>query len=85
LKQNSQKKKSILVSRIFNAPIEKVWEAHTNNKMLDQWRGRLSPRKAETIKIDFKAGGYWFYAMVSPENQKHWGRMKYLSIDPNKS
>jgi uncharacterized protein YndB with AHSA1/START domain len=78
------KEKSILVSRVFNAPIEKVWEAHTDKKILDQWWGP-SPWKAETKTMDFKAGGYWLYAMVSPENQKHWGRMNYLSIDPYKS
>jgi uncharacterized protein YndB with AHSA1/START domain len=34
--------------------------------------------------MNFKAGGYWLYAMVSPEGQKHWARMNYLAIDPLK-
>ena len=33
----------------------------------------------------FKEGGKWFYAMVGPENEKHWARMNYLSITHHKS
>jgi uncharacterized protein YndB with AHSA1/START domain len=78
------KEKSILVSRVFNAPIEIVWQAHTDYKILDQWWGP-SPWKAETKTMNFAAGGYWLYAMVSPENQKQWGRMNYLAIDKYES
>ena len=48
------KEKSILVSRAFNAPTEKVWKAHTDNEILDQWWGP-SPWKAETKTINFLA------------------------------
>jgi len=78
------KEKSILVSRVFNASIEKVWQAHTDSKILDQWWGP-SPWKAETKTMNFTVGGYWLYAMVSPENQKQWGRMNYLAIDQYKT
>ena len=78
------KEKSVLVSRVFNAPIKKVWHAHTDNEILDQWWGP-SPWKAETKTINFTPGGYWLYAMVGPENQKQWGRMNYLAIDQYKS
>lgn len=75
---------SILVPRVFNAPLDKVWQAHTDNQVLDLWWGPL-PWKAETKSIDFKAGGYWLYAMVGPENQKQWGRMNYIAIEQYKS
>jgi len=78
------REKSILVSRVFNAPIEKVWQAFTDNELLDQWWGP-SPWRAETKTINFAVGGYWLYAMVSPDNQKQWGRMNYLAIDQYKS
>ena len=78
------RKKSILVSRIFDAPVEKVWQAHSQNEILDQWWGP-APWRAETKTMNFTAGGYWLYAMVSPDGQKHWGRMNYLAIDPFKS
>ena len=78
------KEKSILVSRLFIAPVEKVWKAYTNNKILDQWWGP-APWRAETKTMNFTVGGYWLYAMVGPENQKQWGRMNYLTIDQNES
>ena len=75
------KEKSIIVSREFDAPIEKVWQAYTDSTLLDQWWGP-APWRAETKKMNFKPGGYWLYAMVSPEGQKHWARMNYIAIDP---
>ncbi len=78
------KEKSILVSREFNAPVELVWRAFTESEILDQWWGP-TPWRAETKFQDFSVGGYWLYAMVGPENEKHWGRMNYLAIDTLKS
>ncbi len=78
------KAKTILVSREFNAPIELVWRAFTESELLDKWWGP-APWRAETKFQDFSVGGYWLYAMVSPENEKHWGRMNYLSINTHKN
>lgn len=74
------KEKSILVSRLFNAPAEKLWDAFTTREMLDQWWGP-APWRAETKTMNFSVGGYWLYAMVGPENQRQWGRMNYTAID----
>jgi uncharacterized protein YndB with AHSA1/START domain len=74
------KEKSVLVSRVFNAPVDKVWKAFTSGEILDQWWGP-APWRAETKTLNFALGGYWLYAMVGPENQKQWGRMNYLAID----
>ncbi len=78
------KEKSILVSRKFDAPVEDVWRAFTESQLLDQWWAP-APWRAETKSMNFAVGGYWLYAMVSPENQKHWGRMNYLDIQHHKS
>lgn len=78
------KEKSILVAREFNAPLELVWKAFTESEILDQWWGP-APWRAETKFQNFSNGGYWLYAMVGPENEKHWGRMNYISIDAHKS
>lgn len=77
------KQKSILIAREFNAPLAAVWRAFTESKLLDQWWGP-APWRAETKSMDFKVGGYWLYAMVSPENEKHWGRMNYTAITLHK-
>ncbi|MFI5203582.1 MAG: SRPBCC domain-containing protein [Flavobacteriales bacterium] len=78
------KEKSILVSREFSAPLSTVWRCYTEHELLDQWWGP-QPWRAETKSQTFKAGGFWLYAMVGPANEKHWGRMNYISIDPQKS
>jgi uncharacterized protein YndB with AHSA1/START domain len=76
--------KSILVSREFSAPIEDVWRCFTESKLLDQWWGP-APWRAETKSMDFSVGGFWLYAMVGPENEKHWARMNYLAINHHES
>jgi uncharacterized protein YndB with AHSA1/START domain len=75
---------SVLISRAFDAPIEKVWQAFTDKEMLDQWWAP-QPWRAETKAMDFRIGGYWLYAMVGPDNEKHWGRMNFTSIDKHES
>ena len=76
--------RSITVAREFEAPLAAVWRAFTESELLDQWWGP-APWRAETRVMNFSAGGYWLYAMVSPENQKHWGRMNYLAIEHHRS
>lgn len=76
--------KSILVSREFEAPLADVWRAYTEPELLDQWWGP-APWRAETKQMNFKPGGYWLYAMVGPEGEKHWARMDYMAIDHHKS
>lgn len=75
--------KCITVSREFDAALPLVWRAYTEAALLDQWWGP-APWRAETKFLDFRNGGYWLYAMVGPDGQKHWGRMNYLTIDPLK-
>ena len=50
--------KSILVSRTFSAPLEKVWLAFTESEFLEQWWAP-KPWKAETKRMNFSVGGYW--------------------------
>lgn len=74
----------IRVTREFDAPLEMVWRAYSESQLLDQWWGP-APWRAETRSLDFRAGGHWLYAMVSPEGQRHWARMNYLAIAPHTS
>lgn len=78
------KEKSIVVSREFDASVDLVWKAFTESEILDQWWGP-APWRAETKFQNFSEGGHWLYAMVSPEGEKHWGRMNYLTIETHKN
>jgi uncharacterized protein YndB with AHSA1/START domain len=77
-------RKSVTVTREFAAPVALVWRAYTESQLLDQWWGP-APWRAETTRLNFVVGGHWLYAMVGPANERHWGRMNYLAIEPQRS
>ena len=70
---------SVHVSRVFAAPRSTVWSAWTEPDLLDQWWAP-TPWKNKTIRMDFREGGQWFYAMRGPEGEAHYCINDYLSI-----
>ncbi len=74
-------KKTVFITRDFNAELSLVWDAFTKQELLDQW---LAPKpwSSKTKYMDFKVGGKRFYAMVSPEGQERWVIQEYTSITP---
>ncbi|MDD3075696.1 MAG: SRPBCC family protein [Proteiniphilum sp.] len=79
-KENS----TIYIKRDFNASLQRVWQAWTTAELLDRWWGP-EPWRAETKAMDFREGGYWLYAMVGPEGERHWGRLDYIEIKNEES
>lgn len=75
---------TITIKREFDAGLELVWEAWTTARLLDQWWGP-QPWRAETKTMNFSEGGFWHYAMVSPEGEKHWSKANYIHIEDKKS
>ncbi|WP_430402695.1 SRPBCC family protein [Fluviicola sp.] len=71
--------KTIEVKREFAAERSLVWDAYTKQEILDQWWAP-KPWKAKTKSMDFKEGGVWLYAMVSPEGEEHWAIVDYTKI-----
>lgn len=76
--------KKLTVTRMFDATSDLVWRAWTESELLDLWWAP-KPYRAETKRHEFKVGGYWLYAMISPEGEKHWARLDYLKIEAPKS
>lgn len=74
----------LIVTRKFNAPVDKVWRAWTESSLLDQWWAPR-PYKTETQSMEFKPGGKWLYIMAGPEGDKHWCKVDFETIDPQKS
>ena len=76
-----KEKKTVYITREFDADLSLVWDAFTKADLLDQW---LPPKPftAKTKYQDFKVGGKRFYAMVSPEGQERWIIQEYTSITP---
>lgn len=71
--------KTIAVKREFAAGLDLVWDAWTNPEILDLWWAP-KPYQTRTKSMDFREGGHWLYAMISPEGEKHWCRADYKKI-----
>lgn len=74
---------TVKIERSFDAPLDLVWAAWTEAELLGQWWAP-KPFRIETKSLEFKVGGAWLYAMVSPEGKKHWGLKEFKKIDPLK-
>lgn len=77
----NKEKKTVFITREFNADLSLVWDAFTKAEILDQWYAP-KPWTSKTKYMDFKVGGKRLYAMVSPEGQERWAIQEYTSITP---
>ena len=76
-------KRKIFVVREFNAPLDQIWNAWTDSKILDSWWAP-KPWKAQTKRMDFREGGSWLYCMVGPDGTQAWSKAEYTSVVPMK-
>lgn len=80
----NKENKTIHVKREFAANLDLVWDAWTKPEYLDLWWAP-KPYRTQTKSMDFREGGSWLYAMLSPENVAHWCRADYQKIENKKS
>lgn len=71
--------REIIISRVFDAPPELVWEAWTNPKHIVQWWG---PNGFTTTigSMDLRVGGEWKYMMVGPDGTRYPNHMLYKEV-----
>jgi len=79
--------KKIIISRVFNAPREAVWKAWTDPETIKKWWGPEG-FTAPSIKVDFRVGGKYIFAMKGPAGSE-WDKVMYSAgvfkeIDPRK-
>ena len=74
-------KNLITVEREFAARRPLVWDCHTKRELLDRWFAP-TPLTTKTKHMEFKAGGYWHYAMTTPDGQVFWNRLDYETVNP---
>lgn len=69
----------LILTRMFDAPRELVFETFTSCEHLNNWWG---PREwpLSYCKIDFNEGGKWQYCMRGPDGQESWGLCVYKTI-----
>lgn len=78
MKANSNE---LMITRIFEAPRDLVWQAWTDPALVVRWWG---PKVLTTpvAKIDLHVGGKYLYVMRSPEGEDFWGTGVYREIVP---
>lgn len=73
----------IYLTRIYNAPVEKVWNAWVDPQQVSQWWG---PRgfSLTTKRKDVRSGGDWLYTMHGPDGIDYPNHTKFLEVEPHK-
>ncbi len=71
----------ILITRVFDAPRQRVFEAWTQTGHLARWFG---PRDftAPVIEADVRRGGAWRICIRSPEGTEYWMHGVYREVAP---
>ena len=71
----------LVLTRIFNASREKVWEAWTNPEQLKKWWGPKDFTAPE-ITSDLQKGGVYLYCVQAPNGQKIYITGVFKEIKP---
>ncbi len=74
-------KNELTITRLFDAPREKVWKAWTDPKAVKKWWG---PKyfTAPVSKIDLRVGGKYLSCMRGPDGKDYWSTGVYREIVP---
>jgi len=71
----------VKVERLFQAPIEKLWQAWSHGELIEQWWGPEGYSCPEA-KVDFRQGGKYLLAMQAPDRKISWSGGVYKEIIP---
>jgi uncharacterized protein YndB with AHSA1/START domain len=71
----------ITITRIYDAPLQAVWEAWTVPEEVAQWWG---PRgfTITTHSRNLRTGGHWHYTMHGPDGTDYENTTQYLDVVP---
>jgi uncharacterized protein YndB with AHSA1/START domain len=71
--------REIVITRVFDAPREVVWDAWTNPKQVVKWWG---PRGFTTTirEMDVRPGGAWIHTLHGPDGANYPGKSVFLEV-----
>jgi uncharacterized protein YndB with AHSA1/START domain len=74
--------RELVLTRLINAPREKVYRAWTDPALLKQW---FAPKPYTTpiVEIDVRPGGSAYFVMRGPDGKDLPNRGVYLEVVPN--
>lgn len=73
--------KEFVISRVFDAPRELVWECFTKPERMKEWWGPKGVKISKS-EMDLRVGGTYHYGMQQQDDTVMWGRMVYREIVP---
>ncbi len=75
------KPNEIHITRLYDAPLQAVWDAWTDPEQTAQWWG---PRgfTLTTHGKDLRPGGYWDYTMHGPDGTDFHNKTIYQEVEP---
>ena len=74
--------RELVITHIFDAPRELVWQAFTESDGLARWWGPAGLTML-VHTLDLRPGGVFHYSMRSPDGHVMWGRFVYRDIQPS--
>ncbi|MDF5710671.1 MAG: SRPBCC domain-containing protein [Nostoc sp. S4] len=78
---DAQSQREIVITRIFRAPRQLVFQAWTDPKHIAQWWG---PKGFTTrvSELDLRPGGKWRYVMIAPDGTEYPAKGVFREIVP---
>lgn len=73
--------RSIVTTRLIDAPRDLVWQAWTDPKHLAKWWGP-DGFTTTTSRFEFRTGGVWRFVMHGPDGRDYENRITYDAIEP---
>jgi uncharacterized glyoxalase superfamily protein PhnB/uncharacterized protein YndB with AHSA1/START domain len=81
---SNSKKEELVITRVFNAPKQLVFDAFTKEEHLQHWWGPAG-MKLEVLALDVRPKGKFHYKMISPNGHAMYGVFNYKEIqEPEK-
>ncbi len=73
--------REIRITRVYDAPLARVWDAFTDDAQASQWWG---PRgfTITTHRKDLRPGGTWVFTMHGPDGTDWPNFTRYLEVEP---
>jgi uncharacterized protein YndB with AHSA1/START domain len=79
IKETLNKTNELVITRVFDAPRERVWKAWTEPELAMKWWGPKT-FTSPVCKIDFRVGGKYLFCMRDPNGKDFWSTGVYKEI-----
>lgn len=84
MSDNTTTKDAVVIERIFEAPVELIWQMWTQPEHFKNWYGPQG-FTVPVAEMDVRVGGRHLFCMVSPDgSMKMWSTGEYIEVVPHK-